>query len=200
VEKTHNEELGTLLAQNGRYHMGHLVWPADDCYAERFRPYSPFLNATGADYEVPAYLQPMKTFQMGIGTGEGIGVPPEDHPSAWFAAVVGRKRWILTPPGPQPPRAMATHQGCHVDRKTTISQTCDQQEGDILWVPDFWWHETCGLDSYSVGIGGITYEGAGAVPSGRRMCSAERGEYRVADVPYCQDHSCPSLEQGSQSE
>ena len=31
--------------------------------------------------------------------------------------------------------------------------------GDIVWVPMFWWHETCGLDVYSVGIGGVSYPG-----------------------------------------
>lgn len=49
--------------------------------------------------------------------------------------------------------------GCRVVdvRKATVSFTCDQMEGDTLWVPDFWWHETCGLDACSAGIGGITY-------------------------------------------
>ena len=32
------------------------------------------------------------------------------------------------------------------------------QPGEVIWVPNYWWHETCGLDEYSAGIGGITYQ------------------------------------------
>lgn len=60
----------------------------------------------------------------------------------------------------------------------------------MIWVPDFWWHETCGMDSYSVGIGGITYEGVSA-PSA--PCRAP-DEYRVDDIPYCKTTKCPSLD------
>jgi len=194
VERTGNVPLGRLLSHSGKYNMGHMVWPADDCYAETFRPYSPFLQTTATDYQVPSYLEPMRTFQMGIGTGAGIGVPPEQHPSAWFSAVVGRKRWIMTPPGPQPPTAMHNMPGCIVARKATASLTCDQLEGDTLWVPDFWWHETCGLDDYSVGIGGITYEGAHIV-GGVRSCGP--GEYRMQDIKYCQENTCPALQEAT---
>lgn len=193
VEHSGNVPLGQLLQRTGKYNMGHMVWPADDCYKERFRPYSPFLSTTAADYEVPSYLKPMRTFQMGIGTGEGIGVPPENHPSAWFAAVVGRKRWILTPPGPQPPPAMLNYPGCLVQKKATASLTCDQLAGDLLWVPDWWWHETCGLDNFSVGIGGITYENADK-DTRTRPCAVSEGEYRSQDIKYCQEHGCPGLE------
>jgi len=193
VEHSGNVPLGQLLQRTGKYNMGHMVWPADDCYKELFRPYSPFLSTTAADYEVPSYLKPMRTFQMGIGTGEGIGVPPENHPSAWFAAVVGRKRWILTPPGPQPPPAMLNYPGCLVQKKATASLTCDQLAGDLLWVPDWWWHETCGLDNFSVGIGGITYENADK-DTRTRPCAVSEGEYRSQDIKYCQEHGCPGLE------
>ena len=40
-------------------------------------------------YSVPDFFKPMSTFQMGIGSGYGIGVPPENHPSSWFTAVKG---------------------------------------------------------------------------------------------------------------
>ena len=174
--------------------MGHMVWPVDDCYAERYRPYSPFLSTTAEDYEVPAYLRPMRTFQMGVGVGEGIGVPPEEHPSAWFAMVAGRKRWILTPPGPQPPEAMFNEPGCKVMRKARTSLLCDQLEGDLLWVPDFWWHETCGLDAYSVGIGGITYARCDDVQGKQRPCGKE--EYTIHDLEWCKDNACPGLGDG----
>ena len=79
--------------------MGHAVYPPEGCYSDPWRPYSPMLfGALGDDYSLPAYLNPMSTFQMGMGSGSGIGVPPENHPSSWFAAISGRKRWVLNPP------------------------------------------------------------------------------------------------------
>jgi hypothetical protein len=182
--------LEEALKVHSRYNMGHMVFPEDDCYAIRYRPYSPFLATVADDYRVPAYLHPMRTFQMGIGTGEGIGVPPENHPSAWFSAVVGRKRWIVHPPDVKPPYAMANAPNCRVQRRTPRMQVCDQMEGDTMWVPDWWWHETCGLDKYSVGVGGITFEGA-EKRSASRECAEY--EYRMNDIPWCAEHGCPAL-------
>ena len=129
---------------------------------------------------------------MGIGNGGGVGVPPEEHPGAWFVAVKGRKRWSLHPPsrGNEPPSLMRNQPGCRVTTRSKGGLLCDQLEGDMIWVPDFWWHETCGMDSYSVGIGGITYEGVSA-PSA--PCRAP-DEYRVDDIPYCKTTKCPSLD------
>ena len=32
---------------------------------------------------------------------------------------------------------------------------CDQQPGDIMWTPSWWWHETCALEEYSIGVGAV---------------------------------------------
>ena len=83
--------------------------------------------------------------------------------------------------------------------KSPTTLECVQQPGDVIWVPNDWWHETCGLDEYSIGIGGVTYKGCcndlhgqGAGPGG---CAA-RGEpngYGIDDIPYCQENHCESL-------
>ena len=57
--------LAKLLRRSGKYNMGHVV-QRSDCYKETYRPYSPFLETVAADYRVPEYLQPMKTFQMHV--------------------------------------------------------------------------------------------------------------------------------------
>lgn len=158
-----NASLGSLLRTNYKYWMGHAVYPRKGCYSDPWRPYSPFLfDAVGADYHVPPYFKPMSTFQMGVGRGAGVGVPPENHPSSWFAAVVGAKRWLLHPDTErEPPELMQRHteQGpCMLDPATKSATTleCTQKPGDVIWVPNYWWHETCGLDPYSIGLGGIT--------------------------------------------
>ena len=86
-----------------------------------------------------------------------------------------------------------------------------------MWVPGGWMHETCSLDDYSIGLGGITFVGADLPQSmPGRPCPAhdlseqweeqvdqnlqDRGgeelrEYRLDKVPYCaaQPARCPSL-------
>ena len=99
LHATSNSTLGKLLEWNGKYHMGHATYPPGSCYSDPWRPYSPMLfGALADDYWLPTWLGPMVTFQMGVGTGYGIGVPPENHPSSWFAVIKGRKRWVLRPP------------------------------------------------------------------------------------------------------
>ena len=43
LHDTYNKSLGELLVIDGKYHMGHAVYPAHACYSDPWRPYSPFL-------------------------------------------------------------------------------------------------------------------------------------------------------------
>ena len=209
LHATSNGTLSDLLTWYGKYHMGHAVYPPGSCYSDPWRPYSPMLlGALKDDYDLPRYLGPMVTFQMGVGSGYGIGVPPENHPSSWFAMVKGRKRWVLNPPhagtgrnghgGSEPPGVMGRVDDggiCVPANKPEEALHCDQQEGDVIWVPDYWWHETCGLEEFSIGLGALTYDGCCPAADLERVedCSArreasrgDRGEvYSVKDIPAC---------------
>ena len=186
---------------------------------------------------MPRFLTPTGTLQMGIGNGLGVGVPPEHHPSSWFAAVVGRKRWVFHPNEGEPPGVLrsssdegASGIGQGADAKFGINEkgvacelvkplrrgglTCDQDVGEVIWTPSYWWHETCGLDDYSVGLGGVTYTGVHrATPEtcdkatkdvyytpGQENKDAPHAEYGygsrpygVKDIAYCQEDwsRCP---------
>ena len=207
-------KLGDLLAWNGKYHMGHAVYPPGGCYSDPWRPYSPMLfGALRDDYELPRYLGPMVTFQMGVGSGYGIGVPPENHPSSWFAMIKGRKRWVLRPPdagtgrnggpGTEPPGVMQRYGGelCAPENKPSDALHCDQLEGDVIWLPDYWWHETCGLDDFSIGLGALTYDGCcpQEMRDSQEYCQG-RGHgpgdnYAVRDIPSCKsgERACGGL-------
>ena len=180
-----NITLGAILdGPRHRYFMGHLLQEGG-CYDSEFRQYSPILEALADDYEIPAWGRPMSTFQMGLGSGRTIGVPPEHHPSSWFALVFGRKRWALRPPVGYDPlvQNVSTHvwfdqfmngpeeQNLQQEPDPVIDQRnnclivddvpkdvllCDQQPGDIMWTPSWWWHETCALEEYSIGLGAVT--------------------------------------------
>ena len=67
---------------------------------------------------------------------------------------------------------------------------CDQLEGEVIWLPSHWWHETCGFDEFSVGVGGIVYPQA-ILEGDVDMCVAE--EYLIDEMPYCQRYGCSSL-------
>jgi len=221
------ETLGEVIAREGAYHTGQMNHE-HDCYADGFdlpacaqgatssdarcegvakqfeRKYSPLLAAAAADHDIPSYLLPLRALQLGIGRGRTIGVRPEEHPSAWWANIKGTKRWLLHPPDASEQEVELltdTPRSCAVSSRYTNTLFCDQQEGDILWVPAGWLHETCALDSYSVGLGGISFEGADR-PQGapEHACATIKlptgkthREYRLTVVPYCKAHPCPSL-------
>jgi hypothetical protein len=188
--------------------MGHLLL-AGRCYRERARPYSPLLwSRLGRDYAIPAYLLPMQTFQVGLGSGAGIGVPPEHHQASWFAQVRGRKRWLFYPPLQTPPLG-ALRRGqysaerpdagkCQLGRVADTALRCDVQLGDIIWTPGQWWHETCSLDGFSVGFGGLVEDEAN---QGRHPSTCAPPLYQVKDVAFCLDAAgainntrCPSID------
>jgi len=206
LHDTYNRSFGELLVIDGKYHMGHAVYPSYACYSDPWRPYSPFLfdEIQSGSYHVPLYFQPMSTFQMGIGSGVGVGVPPENHPSSWFAAVVGRKRWLLHPDSEPEPREMMARRTrdprlqCKPSGKTTSTLDCIQNAGEVMWVPNYWWHETCGLDEFSAGIGGITYKGCcedikSSVPPDVKCKRYDEGGYGIRDIPHCKEHECGTL-------
>lgn len=189
---SHYNRTVSELLQPGNYKMGHIL-QRTGCYADPWRPYTPLLmGKLRADYYIPTQFLPMSTFQIGVGRGSGVGVPPEQHPSSWFAMVSGTKRWVVHPPRHTTPSQLMSRPSCHIDRDHFEEQTyvCDQEEGDILWLPNFWWHETCGLKRYSIGMGGITSKWSDAIsdngePAFCRPNEIEENVYSVEDIEYC---------------
>ena len=181
------------LLDKGGYKMGHVLLTGG-CYSHPYRPYSPLLlDKLSNDYIIPEIFEPMSTFQIGIGARAALGVPPESHPSSWFAMISGRKRWVIHPPSKKEPRSYIKRRGnCQmeyeVSEKTLV---CDQNYGEVLWLPNFWWHETCGLESYSVGLGGVTYENCCGSDT-KYTCppdNIEKHRYTTSDIPYCSENN-----------
>lgn len=198
LHDTYNETVSELL-KPGYYKMGHVL-PRKHCYADPWRPYTPLLmGSLRADYHIPTQFLPMSTFQIGVGRGRGVGVPPEDHPSSWFAMVAGRKRWVVHPPSRLEPPHLITRPSCEVDRGRFDPHTlvCDQEEGDILWLPSYWWHETCGLQDYSIGMGGLTYQESehdeGGDPAECLPNEIEAKVYAIDDIEFCRQNACSTL-------
>lgn len=203
MHDTHNESLRRLLTTRD-YVMTHQLFPPNACYNDPYRPYSPVLSSSAFldAVRVPKLFTPMATWQAGIGATRGVGVPPENHPSSWFAMIIGEKRWVVHPPdrGNDPPTLLDRHSnsGCAFDvnsfRKDTIMFT--QRSGDLLWLPSWWWHETCGVDAFSFGLGGITFPNCCHEDDRAYDCrgSTEEGHsYSVLDIEYCRENHCSNI-------
>jgi len=216
---TGEKTLRSLLNTSG-YHVGQMnllhdrysegaPWPENECpgnpnceyFQKHFgRQYSPMLQTLSADYQLPDFLLPMRVLQIGLGGRQGSGVRPEEHPSAWWANLRGIKRWVFHPPShSEVPELLNVRPSCALPTRSTTSTVCDQPVGSILWVPNGWWHETCNLDDFSAGIGGITYEGANELPSGKASAATLEllekisSEYTLDQIPYCHKQACTSL-------
>jgi len=105
-------------------------------------------------------------------SAEGSGINFHRHTNAFNGLVFGRKRWFLYPPNVEPPKltmgslpwfrtvykpywaakrdepvGSAGRQG-----KGGLEQ-CMQEEGDLMYVPQHWWHATVALGE-GIGLSG----------------------------------------------
>lgn len=113
--------------------------------------------------------------------------------------MIGRKRWAFHAPTQEHPPELFTQRpscGTSFTLKQPRTITCDQPPGTVMWVPPGWHHETCALDEYSVGMGGLTFEGADVASEAHPgKCVTDMGgaEYQLDAIPYCRAHACRSL-------
>lgn len=214
LHDTYNASLKTLLSSSG-YKMGHVVLGLHGCYSDPWRPYSPglasdeFMSLIG----LPRVLRQASTWQMGVGNSGGLGVPPEHHPSSWFVPLIGRKVWVVHPPNDTAPVAHLRRRSFPVEKRCMDTSTDPdddaivfvQHPGQVLWLPDFWWHETCGLDEFSMGVGAVIADASHMANQMRfnevmptEPCvehNAIGHGYRIQDIPSCRaSKTCRSLE------
>lgn len=81
-------------------------------------------------------------------TGFGIGM--HKHNAAMFLLLQGRKKWYMAK-GSNLDSSNETHPGFYQELS---SHKCVQKPGEVLFVPNDWWHEIFNL-SYTVGIQGL---------------------------------------------
>ena len=111
---------------------------------------------------------PVTAVQLALGPA-GSGAPPHTHVTSWSLLTRGAKRWYLLPPSVGDRRAVFTPPVPHVAswlardlpaiarRSPAVLQTVVQRPGDVLMVPQGWWHATINLEeSISIAV-----EGAG---------------------------------------
>jgi len=86
----------------------------------------------------------------------GTGSGGHSHEEAWVAQISGRKVWILAPHQVNVP-SMAVLPCNLLEARHSWPQgtlSCEVRPGEVIYVPDDWYHATCNLDDFTLGIGG----------------------------------------------
>lgn len=85
----------------------------------------------------------------------GTGSAGHTHEENWLAQVAGRKVWILA--SPEAAKPSETMQPCDllVNRQDWPSGvlTCTVNPGEIIYLPNMWYHATCNLDEFTLAVG-----------------------------------------------
>ena len=103
-------------------------------------------------FEVPELLKRAggtTVFSFGGGTGVRMG----NHGMAWVGLIAGRKVWYTAPHHVQRPENPTCMTGDEIEDLPTVSH-CLQKPKEVMIVPTAWWHATCNLDPYTLGLGG----------------------------------------------
>ena len=102
------------------------------------------------------------------------------HMAAWLATVAGAKLWsVASPDLPQPSERRCERLGKDIDYpldKAEGVQHCLVLPGEVMVLPDFYWHATCNLLPYTVAIGGQVW----APPANSRL---DDGKFEAVPPP-----------------
>lgn len=127
-------------------------------------------------YEVPEFLDALSNVRLLSLGGRPEGVQMSRHDSAWLATIAGAKLWHLAPRGvPQPQDRFCPNRG-KIDYELAAREGvihCMANPGEVVVVPDGWWHATCNMMPYTLAVGGQTWESAVGQPFRERSDTAK---------------------------
>jgi SAM-dependent methyltransferase len=138
-------EIGKLLADR-----------ADVLFFTNNRENEGFMRELEGDYSVPKEVQHITGFEVFSALGMYQSHSFHAHGESWLGQVEGRRVWWFVPPTePAPPRVNACR---YLEGDDTVplprgAVSFLQNPGDVVWFPKDWYHATCALDSWTVGIG-----------------------------------------------
>lgn len=107
-----------------------------------------FLQSVQRDFDIPRMFKDV-TYSRVLSWGGGErGVRFMKHCVAWIGMIAGRKLWQFAHPS-------ETGIDTDCDRPTQDSRvrSCIVEAGDVVYVPDMWWHATCNLDPHTIAVG-----------------------------------------------
>jgi len=105
------------------------------------------------EYHVPYQYDGSLSFGVG---GNGSGVPFHVHGPVFAEVLHGKKRWLLYPPGDEPP-AFAPDKtsyywisNVYPELEQRKPLECVLSTDEVLYIPADWWHATLNFDCFCV--------------------------------------------------
>ena len=118
------------------------------------------LNDLHTEYRNPDIFEAASLCRVFSFGGGHRGVQMMQHGVAWLGLVAGAKLWHLAPPHLPKPKDRTCDPlpaGGMIDyglaKKEGVTH-CLLLPGETVFVPENWWHATCNLDPYTIGVGG----------------------------------------------
>jgi cyclopropane fatty-acyl-phospholipid synthase-like methyltransferase len=113
-----------------------------------------FMRRLESDYIVPKILQHINSFQVLSIVPKSKSHSFHKHGETWLGQVEGRRMWWFLPPSAEKtPRVNACNYMDGTENPPNEAISCVQEPGDVIWFPADWYHATCAMDDWTVGIG-----------------------------------------------
>lgn len=151
--KDNNEELctlpGTMIANVMKKSEKNLLFFTNNKENEQF------MKDIEPDYQVPSFVSHIDGFQVFSAVAKDRSHTFHKHGESWLGQVEGRRMWWFLPPDvtAKPDRVSACEYLAGTAKPPEGAISCLQEPGDIVWFPKDWYHATCALDEWTVGIG-----------------------------------------------
>ena len=87
------------------------------------------------------------------------GLGHMQHQSTWLGLISGRKLWYMAPanaPQPEDPDCNDLENSAKNARRDGVTLQL-QLPGQIIYFPDSYWHATCNLGDFTVGLGATSF-------------------------------------------
>ena len=144
---THNDAVG-IPEYMSNMQKDHIIVMDDN---QRTDPEYDLLEAVKQDFWIPSPFHEL-TYARVLSLGGGEGVEFMKHCAAWIGLVTGVKRWHFA--SPDSVNFNGNTRPCEASYlKQEEESICTMYPGDAVYVPDMWWHATCNLKGYTIGVG-----------------------------------------------
>jgi SAM-dependent methyltransferase len=145
-----NNEFCVISGKN----LSHLLVDHDVLFFTNNQENEPFMSKLRQDYAVPFNLQHIDGFEVFSAMGVNHSHSFHAHGESWLGQVEGRRQWWFVPPTePAPNRVNACLYLSGAETLPDKATSFVQHPGDVMWFPKDWYHATCALDDWTVGIG-----------------------------------------------
>jgi len=108
-------------------------------------------RALGYCYKVPDILGELHGKPIFSAAKEHTGVGFHCHSESWLAQLHGRKAWFLLPKDADPPPMLPPWWYLRERPRGLLVSVLEP--GEVMVVPDCWWHATWNLDEFTLAVG-----------------------------------------------